>query len=222
MKSRLLVMSALVAMSLSGCGERSQEAEPHSASLADGAIVPPPTAAAEKHLDEADHRQVAQYPAAGAPSAPAEDEPGSTADAVADLGAAAPPPHPPWFRPDVWPGAKVESESQSVPEGRELLSSQILLLLPAGTTVDECAETLGATLKPHVPNVREEAVVRGESDRLTLRGEGDGYHVTIVCGREQGEVKAYLSYQWNERPVEEPVKRPSSERRPGNQPVRSE
>ncbi len=146
-----------------------------------------------------------------APAAAPKAAPGTAARAVLR--------DPPWFRPDVWPGARVAKTGRTEADAMGLFASQILLDLPQGTTVTQCVERLRGEVTPHVPDLAVDPKAPGAPERMTLRGQTEHYRATLVCGQVPGKggdapavVKAFLSYEWHKLP--EGVKPPNNDGRP--------
>lgn len=100
---------------------------------------------------------------------------------------------PPWFKMDLFPGAKVISSGRTQKDEQGLFSTQLLLALPAGTTREACVETLQSALASAVPTLAQQP---GKDDRVTLTGSNADYQVTLLCGDSKGTMSAYISYRW--------------------------
>ena len=160
------------------------------------------------------------------PPAPPPAAEGKTAKAVAPSAPKAAPGavgradlrDPPWFRPNVWPGASVTKSGRTEADAMGLFASQILLDLPKDATVEKCVETLREKVVPHVANLAVDPKAPGAPERVTLRGQTEHYRATIVCGKVPAKgdapevVKAFLSYEWHKLP--EGATRPNNDGKP--------
>lgn len=104
---------------------------------------------------------------------------------------------PPWFKPELFPGATITSSGRTQKDEQGLFSTQMLLALPAGTTRDACVDTLKAAVATAVPTLDTQS---GKDDRVTLTGSNANYHVTMLCGEAKGKMSAYISYRWLSSP----------------------
>ncbi|HEY0136224.1 MAG TPA: hypothetical protein VGB85_19200 [Nannocystis sp.] len=107
------------------------------------------------------------------------------------------PTDPPWFKPDLFPGAKVTSSGRTQKDEQGLFASQMLLALPAGTTREACVDALMAAVSGSIPTLDQQP----GQDRVTLTGSNDDYHVTMLCGESKGTMSAYVSYRWLRPPT---------------------
>ena len=103
------------------------------------------------------------------------------------------PTDPPWFKPDLFPGATISSSGRTQKDEQGLFSTQMLLALPAGITREACVDTLQTALAVSVPTLEQKT---GKDDRVTLTGSNTDYHVTMLCGEAKGTMSAYISYRW--------------------------
>lgn len=104
---------------------------------------------------------------------------------------------PPWLRVDLFPGATVSSSGRTPRDGAGLFSTQLLLVLPDGTTRDACLTTVTAAVASALPALERKD---GPDGRVTLSGSNDDYSATLVCGEAKGKMSAYLSYRWLRAP----------------------
>jgi hypothetical protein len=104
---------------------------------------------------------------------------------------------PAWLRLDLFPDATVASSGRTARDAGGLFSTQLLLSLPAGITLDKCVETVTQAVAGEVPSLERKD---GENGRVTLTGSNDAYAVTLVCGEAKGTMSAYLSYRWLRAP----------------------
>lgn len=100
---------------------------------------------------------------------------------------------PKWFKPELFPGATITSSGRTQKDEQGLFSTQMLLVLPAGTTRDACVDALKAAVATAVPTLETQPV---KDDRVTLTGSNADYHVTMLCGEAKGKMSAYISYRW--------------------------
>lgn len=102
---------------------------------------------------------------------------------------------PGWFRKDMLEGAKAMDVSRSERNAEGLFSSQILFELPAGTSVESCADQVEKKVGAEVKNL-----ARSNDDkqpgRIKITGETERYRVTMMCGEAKGVMRAYVSYEW--------------------------
>jgi hypothetical protein len=108
------------------------------------------------------------------------------------------PSDPSWFKVELFPGATIVSSGRTQKDEQGLFASQMLLALPAGTTRDACVDTLKAAVAGSLPTLDQQP---GKDDRVTLTGNNDDYHVTMLCGESKGKMSAYISYRWLRPPT---------------------
>lgn len=147
----------------------------------------------------------AQQPAAGSAQAEAAEHPAARAEAEAkapaaesqgpaqtqDLGQRFR--DPPWFRKTMLEGAKAVDTARSETDEAGRFKSHILFELPAGSTVEQCADQVTEKIKGDVPNL--ERSEQGDG-RLRIEGSTDRYKVVVMCGEAKGVTKAYVGYEW--------------------------
>ncbi|RMG96282.1 MAG: hypothetical protein D6705_11600 [Deltaproteobacteria bacterium] len=107
---------------------------------------------------------------------------------------------PPWFHPNIYPGATVKKTGRSEADAQGRFASQILLELPAEANVDTCVSFAEKAIKPHVPSLAKTDDAQAGPGRVTLRGSTEHYEATVVCGEAKGTVRAFLSYRWTKLP----------------------
>lgn len=105
---------------------------------------------------------------------------------------------PPWFKPDMFPGATITSSGRTQKDEQGLFSTQMLLALPAGTTRDACVDALKAAVAVSMPILEAKT---GKDERVTLTGTNADYQVTMLCGEAKGTMSAYVSYRWLRPPA---------------------
>jgi hypothetical protein len=133
-------------------------------------------------------------PAVEAKAAPAADAPPSyPGDETDPLGKRFI--DPTWFRKELFANATSTKVSRSQRNEQGLFSSQILFDLPAGTTAEQCAETLMDQVRKEVPNLAKSDDPKSPG-RLQIRGSTDRYNVTMMCGDAKGTMRAYVSFEW--------------------------
>jgi hypothetical protein len=104
-----------------------------------------------------------------------------------------PGPAPAWFRPDAFEHVAIirqDLRGTQVPSGQS--SAMIVLELPATTTPEQCIEQSRAKLAETVTEAPVASTM--PQGHLSLRGAGDGYQYTIVCGIAKGKPTMFLSY----------------------------
>jgi hypothetical protein len=77
-----------------------------------------------------------------------------------------------------------------VPTGQ--VSAMIVLELPAATTPEQCVEQFRAKIAETVNDPPISSTM--PQGHLSLRGKGDGYEYTVVCGMAKGKPTMFLSY----------------------------
>lgn len=137
--------------------------------------------------------KTAPPPVVEAKTAPAPTEDAFPGDASDPLGKRFV--DPTWFRKELFADATSAKVSRSQRNEKGLFSSQILFDLPAGTTAEQCAQTLMDKVGKEVPNLAksEDAKMAG---RLQIKGSTDRYSVTMMCGDAKGTMRAYVSFEW--------------------------
>ncbi|MFO7567527.1 MAG: hypothetical protein R6X02_33090 [Enhygromyxa sp.] len=100
--------------------------------------------------------------------------------------------HPPWFDAAKIPHAAVlqQMASQGAIAGGQAWA--MLLELEPGVSNAQCIDHAKAAIGEGVAELPE--AVASDDGRLTLQGEAEGYHFTIVCGEAKGKPTMYLSY----------------------------
>jgi hypothetical protein len=134
-------------------------------------------------------KPVAPDPVAPSLVAPAADPEGSSSE-PSD---AAPGPAPSWFSPDAFEHVAIIRQDLTgtrVPSGQA--SAMIVLELPAATTPEQCVEHFRAKLAETVPAPPTASTM--PQGHLSLRGKGDNYEYTVVCGIAKGKPTMFLSY----------------------------
>lgn len=99
-------------------------------------------------------------------------------------------PDPAWFSASLLEG-NVMQKSRSQADANGFFSSQILI--ETSGDVDGCANALTEKIKGHVPALKRDT---GADGRITVSGTTDEYEVTLVCGKADDKVRAYISYRW--------------------------
>jgi len=102
---------------------------------------------------------------------------------------------PTWFRKELFANATSTKVSRSQRNEQGLFSSQILFDLPAGTTAEQCAQTLMDQVGKEVSNLAKSDDPKSPG-RLQIRGSTDRYNVTMMCGDAKGTMRAYVSFEW--------------------------
>ncbi|HWB74062.1 MAG TPA: hypothetical protein VG755_03885 [Nannocystaceae bacterium] len=102
---------------------------------------------------------------------------------------------PGWFRKDMLEGAKAMDVSRSERNAEGLFSSQILFELPAGTSVESCADQVEKKVGEEVKNLARTSDEK-QPGRIKITGETERYRVTMMCGEAKGVMRAYVSYEW--------------------------
>jgi hypothetical protein len=104
-----------------------------------------------------------------------------------------PGPAPDWFRPDAFEHVAIIRQDLTgtrITTGQS--SAMIVLELPAATTPEQCIEQSKAKL---AESIKEPPIASTmPQGHLSLRGSGDGYEYTIVCGVAKGKPTMFLSY----------------------------
>ena len=102
---------------------------------------------------------------------------------------------PAWFRKDMFDGAKAMDVSRSERNEQGLFSSQILFELPAGTSVESCADQAVAKVGKEVDNLARSNDEKAPG-RIKIIGQTERYRVTRMCGEAKGVMRAYVSFEW--------------------------
>jgi hypothetical protein len=130
-------------------------------------------------------------PAATGPIVPPPPEGGFTeADPPSD---AVPGLTPAWFSPDAFEHTAIIRQDLAgtpVPTGQT--SAMIVLELPAATTPEQCIEQFRAKLAETVKDPPIASTM--PQGHLSLRGKGDDYEYTVVCGMAKDKPTMFLSY----------------------------
>jgi hypothetical protein len=108
-------------------------------------------------------------------------------------GDAIPGPAPGWFSPDAFEHVAIVRQDVAgtrLPTGQA--SAMIVLELPAATTPEQCIEQFRAKI---AETVKEPPIASTmPQGHLSLRGKGDNYEYTAVCGIAKGKPTMFLSY----------------------------
>jgi hypothetical protein len=120
-------------------------------------------------------------------------EPPAPEGSVSEPPPAVPGPAPDWFRPEAFEHVAIIRQDLTgtrVTTGQS--SAMIVLELPAATTPEQCIEQSKAKL---AETIQEPPIASTmPQGHLSLRGSGDGYEYTIVCGVAKGKPTMFLSY----------------------------
>lgn len=144
----------------------------------------------EQPAAQSDEAKAAQAPEEQAEAkAPAAESQGTTQ--TKDLGERFR--DPPWFRKTMLEGAKAVDTARSETDEAGRFKSHILFELPAGSTVEQCADQVTEKIEGDVPNL--ERSEQGDG-RLRIEGSTDRYKVIVMCGEAGGVTKAYVGYEW--------------------------
>jgi hypothetical protein len=131
-------------------------------------------------------------PVVSGPGEAVEREPpeGSVSDPSGD---AVPGPAPSWFSPAAFEHvAIVRQDVAGTPLPSGQTSAMIVLELPATTTPEQCIEQFRAKI---AETVKEPPIASTmPQGHLSLRGKGDNYEYTAVCGLAKGKPTMFLSY----------------------------
>jgi hypothetical protein len=106
---------------------------------------------------------------------------------------AVPGPAPDWFRPEAFEHVAIIRQDLTgtrVTTGQS--SAMIVLELPAATTPEQCIEQAKAKLAETIQAPPIASTM--PQGHLSLRGSGEGYEYTIVCGVAKGKPTMFLSY----------------------------
>lgn len=132
-----------------------------------------------------------QAPATG-PVTPASPE-GEFSEQPSPPSEGAPVPAPAWFSPDAFEHAAIVRQDLAgtrVPTGQT--SAMIVLELPAATTPEQCIEQFKTKIAETVKDPPIASTM--PQGHLSLRGKGDNYEYTVVCGMAKGKPTMFLSY----------------------------
>jgi hypothetical protein len=102
-------------------------------------------------------------------------------------------PAPAWFRPDAFEHTAIIRQDLAgarVPSGQT--SAMIVLELPAATTPEQCIEQFRSKLAETVKDPPIATTM--PQGHLSLRGKGDNYEYTVVCGMAKDKPTMFLSY----------------------------
>jgi hypothetical protein len=108
-------------------------------------------------------------------------------------GDAVPGPAPAWFSPDAFEHVAILRQDVAgtrIPSGQT--SAMIVLELPAATTPEQCIERARAKLAETVKDPPIASTM--PQGHLSLRGKGDNYEYTVVCGIAKDKPTMFLSY----------------------------
>lgn len=140
---------------------------------------------------------------APAPSQPTEPDPAATgapeggfSEPPSPSGDAVPGPAPAWFSADAFEHTAIIRQDLAgarVPTGQT--SAMIVLELPAATTPEQCIEQFRLEIAKTVKDPPNPPIMSTMPEgHLSLRGKGDNYEYTIVCGMAKGKPTMFLSY----------------------------
>lgn len=104
-----------------------------------------------------------------------------------------PGPAPVWFSPNAFEHVAIirqDLAGSRVPSGQT--SAMIVLELPAATTPEQCIEQARAKIAETVKDPPTESTM--PQGHLSLRGSGDDYEYTVVCGMAKDKPTMFLSY----------------------------
>lgn len=118
---------------------------------------------------------------------------GEFTESPSPAGEGAPGPAPTWFSPDAFEHTAIlrqDLAGSRVPTGQ--VSAMIVLELPATTTPEQCVEQFRAKIAETVKDPPISSTM--PQGHLSLRGKGDNYEYTVVCGMAKGKPTMFLSY----------------------------
>jgi hypothetical protein len=135
----------------------------------------------------------ATKPGASEPAASKPVEPPLPEDGFTEPPPPVPGPAPDWFRPEAFEHVAIIRQDLTgtrVSSGQS--SAMIVLELPAATTPEQCIEQAKAKLAETIKAPPIASTM--PQGHLSLRGSGEGYEYTIVCGVAKGKPTMFLSY----------------------------
>lgn len=146
--------------------------------------------AAPSKVDAAPAASPTQGAAQGVTPTPPEPAPeqGSSEPAPKEPG-----PAPAWFSPSAFEHVTIVRQDLAgarVPSGQT--SAMIVLELPAATTPEQCIAQARAKIGETVKDPPIESLM--PQGHLSLRGSGDNYEYTVVCGMAKDKPTMFLSY----------------------------
>lgn len=154
---------------------------------------PDSSKAAPGKADASAPAQTSSGPAVGPVEPPHPEPEGGFSEPPEPAGDAVLGPAPAWFRPDAFEHVAIIRQDQKgtrVPTGQT--SAMIVLELPAATTPEQCIEQFRLEIAKTVKDLPTASTM--PQGHLSLRGKGDNYEYTVVCGMAKDKPTMFLSY----------------------------
>jgi hypothetical protein len=102
-------------------------------------------------------------------------------------------PDPEWYKPDVLPLSQIKHNGHTKPDENGFFASNMVLETQVELTAQKCIEAVQHQIGDAVPKWGEAETA---DDRITVRGDGERYQVTLVCGVVKGKTTASVNYRW--------------------------